>query len=204
MTEAFNRVITAAAGSLRSDSLRPRSALGSAPHQRPQTILDSDRLCIVEEPLLTIISLRQSRRQPDYSAVSNWLRPLGLSLPSTANGLSGNEQLGCCWFEPQAWLVTGAVPAAPGAPEAGVLATTISDRLAAFRLTGPAAAQVIAAGCDPSIVRTMRCARTRFAGFATVLIQRWGDEDYRLLIDVSLARSFAGWLKDTAKATEIS
>lgn len=185
---------------MRSESLAARSALGTVPNQQPQTILESDRLRIVEEPFLTIISLRKSRRQLDNSAVNNCLRSLGASLPQVANGLTGNAQLGCCWFEPNAWLVTGALPLAPCTPEAGLLATTISDRLAAFRLTGAAAGQVIAAGCDASIVKGRACARTRFAGLATVLIQRWDEEDYRLLVDVSIARSFAGWLLDASRA----
>jgi len=189
-----------AKGRVPSAGLVARSALGSTPNQPPPAILDSDRLQIVEEPFLSIISLRGSRRQPDHSAVGHWLAPLGLSLPAASTGLSGDARLGCCWFEPKAWLLTAAAPLAPHATEPGLLATTFSDRLVAFRVSGPAATQLIAAGCDPAIVRTGSSARTRFAGFATVLIQRWGDQDYRLLLDVSLARSFAGWLLDTARA----
>lgn len=196
MLEPFNL----AKGSASCESLAARSALGATRNQPPEPILDSDRLRIAEEPFLSIISLRSSRRQPDNSAVGCCLEPLGLSLPEASNGLSGNAQLGCCRFEPKAWLLTGVEPLLPQATEPGVLATTVSDRLVAFRLSGPAATQLIAAGCDPAIVRSGACARTRFAGFATVLIQRWDDQDYRLLLDVSIARSFAGWLLDASRA----
>ena len=182
-----------------SQSLTARSALGTARNQQPQTILDTHQLRIVEEPFLTIISLRQSRRLTNNTAVNNWLRSLGLNLPQAANGLAGDAQLGCCWLEPNAWLVTSTMPAVSRASETGLLATTISDRLIAFRVSGPMAAEVIAAGCDADIVKTGACARTRFAEFATVLIQRWGDNDYRLLLDVSIARSFAGWLFDAGR-----
>lgn len=196
----MTEVVAGAMGSMPSERLAACSALGSMRDQPPQNILESDRLCIVEEPFLSILSLRKSRRQLDNSMVSNWLASLGLALPEAANGLSGTAQLGCSWFEPNAWLVTGAMPAAAGTPAAGLLATTISDRLAAFRLTGPAASQVIGAGCDPAILSNKTCARTRFAAFATVLIQQWDDEDYRVLVDVSIARSFSGWLLDASAA----
>lgn len=186
--------------SVQAAPLAARSALGTMRDQSPQTVCDWDRLRIVEEPFLNIVSLRRSRRLPDSSAMNRWLGSLGLSLPPSANGLSGDAELGCCWFEPHAWLVTAASPVSIGTPEAGVLATRISDRLAAFRLTGPAAAQVIAAGCDPSILKRQTGARTRFAGFATVLIQQWGEDDHRLLIDVGLARSFSGWLLDASRS----
>ncbi|MES2488364.1 MAG: hypothetical protein V4607_01140 [Pseudomonadota bacterium] len=185
--------------SMHAETLEARSALGSTRNQQPQPILDTEGLRVIEEPFLQIISLRKSRRLPDNSLVSNWLSSVGLSSPQTFNGLSGNAQLGCCWFEPNAWLVTATKPVAMLTAEAGLFATTISDRLVAFRLSGPQAAQVIAAGCDPSIVKIGTCARTRFASFATVLIQRWDDQDYRLLLDVSMARSFAGWLLDASR-----
>lgn len=187
-----------------AERLEACSALGSMRNQQPRSILDTNGLRIIEEPFLHIISLRKSRRQLDNATVNNWLRSIGLGLPQVPNALCGDAGLGCCWLEPNAWLVTAAAPVAMRAAETGLLPTIISDRLAVFRLKGPMATQLIAAGCDPSIVRNGACARTRFASFATVLIQQWGDQDYRLLLDVSLARGFADWLLDASRANEIN
>jgi len=184
---------------MHAGNLEARTALGSTLRQQPQPLFDSDGMRILEEPFLHIISLRKSRRQLDNSVVNNWLSSIGVGLPQASNALSGDAQLGCCWLEPNAWLVTAVAPVVMRAAEAGLLATTISDRLAVFRLSGPLAVQVLAAGCDPAIVKNGACARTRFSSFATILIQQWGEQDYRLLVDVSVAKSFAGWLLDTSR-----
>jgi hypothetical protein len=41
--------------------------------------------------------------------------------------------------------------------------------------------------------------RTRLGSVATVLVQQWDESDYRLLVDVSLARACADWLRENGK-----
>ncbi|HZP13014.1 MAG TPA: hypothetical protein VFB36_11390 [Nevskiaceae bacterium] len=156
-----------------------------------EPIVDHAQLRIVEERSLQCISVRKSRRlQTDPSA-----------LPSEPNALEGTAEQGSVRIEPHAWLITSSTAGAHGAPygsSSGMLVTEISDRLVAFRITGPRATDIIAAGCDPAIVASGRFARTRFASLATAMIQRWATDDYRVLVDVSIAWAFAEWLRRTA------
>jgi sarcosine oxidase gamma subunit len=79
------------------------------------------------------------------------------------------------------------------------LITDISDRIAVFSIKGESARDIIAAGCDPHLVRPGVMARTRFAGMANVIVEQWAEADYRLLIDVSVAGVLAAWLKSAAR-----
>lgn len=177
--------------------LLPRSALGSLDPIRPGLVFDGERLQIAEEPFLSALSLRSSRLgKADDPApqLSAW----GLDASAGPNVLTGSPDLGGARIEPQCWLLTSTAPIAAAAAPAGWLITEVSDRYTAFRLSGPAAVAVIAAGCDPAIVPAGRVARTRFAGMTTALIQRWSDTDVRVLVDVSLGQAFAAWLRQTA------
>jgi heterotetrameric sarcosine oxidase gamma subunit len=78
------------------------------------------------------------------------------------------------------------------------LVTDVSARSAAFELSGPGARDVIAAGCDPVLTSPGRVARTRFANLCTVLIVQLDTDRYRVLVDVSIAETFADWLSVTA------
>jgi heterotetrameric sarcosine oxidase gamma subunit len=181
--------------------LAPRSPLGSVGADAPGVIVAAERLRIVEEPFLGAISLRQARVRTDHSAAAAAAALWQLELPTRPNGLTGTVRRGCAWIEPNAWLLTASDGSPPPAGAAGVLITDLSDRFAAFRLTGPAASGVIAAGCDPAIVPRNAQARTRFAALASAMIQRWNDADWRILVDVSLAQTFADWLGSAAHNT---
>jgi heterotetrameric sarcosine oxidase gamma subunit len=178
--------------------LAPRSPLGSVGADAPGVIVAAERLRIVEEPFLGAISLRQARVRTDHSAAAAASAQWQLELPEKPNGLTGSAQRGCAWVEPNAWLLTASDASRPPSGPTGVLITDLSDRFAAFRLTGPAAAGIIAAGCDPAIVPRNAQARTRFAALTTAMIQRWDDQDWRILVDVSLAQTFADWLSRAA------
>jgi heterotetrameric sarcosine oxidase gamma subunit len=169
-------------------------SLGTSP-----AILDSSRVRIVEEPRLDTVSVRQSRMRPDRAAIAAIVARWGLELPDRANGLRGAADLGCAWIEPSAWLLTSTSARQTPASATGVLVTDASDRFAAFRVSGPASIDVVAAGCDPAIVGSASaCARTRFASLCTAIIQRWAEDDYRFLVDVSIAQVFARWLRQQA------
>ncbi len=148
----------------------------------------------VAEERLTVASVREFRAHPDRAAVAAATSAWGLQLPTQANGVSGNAELGCAWIEPNAWLLIAAGARALPEPVPGVLITDVSDRTAAFRVSGQGARDVIAAGCDPALVRHGVGARTRFAGLANAVLQQLGEDDYRLIVDVSIAHAIAAWL----------
>lgn len=157
-----------------------------------EPIVSRAQLRIVEERSLQCVSIRKSRRLQDADA---------LALPSEPNVLRGSAEQGCVRVEPHAWLLISASEQATPSFGPGVLVTDLSDRFAAFRITGPLATDVIAAGCDPAIAGVGRFARTRFASLATAMIQRWASDDYRVLVDVSIAWAFAEWLRQTAASS---
>src|SRR2546422_651009 len=106
----------------------------------PEPIVDNARLRIVEEPSLAAVSIRKSRRMRDVDA---------LALPSEPNVLSGSAEQGCVRFEPHAWLLTSTSSVLDQSRREGrptnALMTDVSDRLVAFRISGPLATDVIAA-----------------------------------------------------------
>lgn len=152
---------------------------------------------VAAEPLLHVLSVRQSRRHLDRSAVTQLLSNCALALPARPTEMLGDAANSCGWIEPRAWLIT-ATRAAPPQSADGLLLTDISDRTAAFRICGDRAMSLIAAGCDPAIVTDHGCTRARFANLAIIIIQRWSRTDWRLMVDVSLACAFAEWLENTA------
>lgn len=158
-----------------------------------------DKLSIVNLPAASPVwSLRQSRAVAAKTDASACLRALGREVPAKPNALTGTVDASCGWLEPHAWILTGA-PSGTSVP-AGFLLTDISDRVAQFAVTGTAAIELIAAGCDPRMVVPGAMARTRFGGVANVIVQRWSENDYRLMVDVSIAAAFAAWLADAAAA----
>ncbi|HVT35543.1 MAG TPA: hypothetical protein VHE37_08165 [Nevskiaceae bacterium] len=174
------------------------SALGVRAGTPVAPLVEDESLCIVEEPLLAAVSLRQYRAQPDSSALVAALAEFKVAAPAQPNAMTGDSRHGAAWIEPHAWLVTALGDLPVPVPRAGLLVTDVSDRYAALRISGARARSVIAAGCDPAILAPMRAARTRFGGVATALIQQWGEDDYRVLVDVSLAQTVAAWLRQAA------
>ena len=154
-----------------------------------EPIISRAQLRIVEERSLQCVSVRKSRRLQNADA---------LALPREPNVLRGSADQGSVRVEPHAWLLISASAQATTSFGPGVLVTDVSDRFTAFRITGALATDVIAAGCDPAVVGAGRFARTRFASLATAMIQRWASDDYRVLVDVSIAWAFAEWLRQTA------
>jgi heterotetrameric sarcosine oxidase gamma subunit len=171
------------------------SALGTGGGDAPAVAFDHHELRILEEPFLAVWSVRRSRiAQPAFSGLK-----LGFNLPEAANRFTGDAQTSCAWIEPHAWLLLG-VDAMPEAPQHFLIAD-VSDRSAVFRLSGPRAAELLAAACPaalPSVLGAGRCARTKFAEEADVFIQQLAPQEFRLLIDVGLARFAARWLRESS------
>lgn len=175
----------------------PISALGSRRTSSGAVIVDTPQLKFSETPWLKIFSLRASKMHSSEQSLSALLASLGLQVPGAANAVQGSLQRSVSWLEPRAWLLVSASDVEI-ARQAHWLITDISDRVAVFTVQGERARDVIAAGCDPQILRPGTMARTRFGGMANVIVEQWGVDEYRLLIDVSIASAFAAWMKMTA------
>ncbi|MDP9140441.1 MAG: hypothetical protein M3O62_06575 [Pseudomonadota bacterium] len=161
-------------------------------------VIDTSQLKVSEVPWLQVLSLRASKMHASEQGLSTLLAPLGLQVPRAANALQGNPQRSCSWLEPRAWLLVSESAVQIG-KQAHWLITDISDRVAVFSVKGEHARPIIAAGCDPHLMRPGTMARTRFGGIANVIVEQWAEADYRLLIDVSVAGVFAAWLKSAAQ-----
>ena len=172
-----------------SATLHALSALGTAPGAIPRTIVVSAMFELVEEPFLQIASLRLSRRADRDAALSE--------LPQTPNQWTGDTQRSAARFEPNAWMLIGESAVAP--PDGGTwLLTDLSSRLASVRVRGAHATQVLASATAAPL-GDQAFVRTQFAETAAVLIQRLTAEDYRVLIDVSLAEYLMAWLADAGR-----
>jgi sarcosine oxidase gamma subunit len=178
--------------------LNARSALGAPTASEGKLIVEAEGLHIREEAFLRVFSVRRSLRQKDLREIEEAARAWQLDLPSKQNATTGTADCGCSWIEPNAWLMTSIGPKSAPAGGLRVLVTDLSDRFAAFRVKGRYAVDVVAAGCDAEMFSRAAYARTRFASLTTAMIQRWSEDDYRFLVDVSIASVFAQWLRQTA------
>ncbi len=186
-----------------SSTLDAMSALGSSRTSSGAAVVSTPQLDVSEVSWLQVFSLRASKMHSAEQGLSAMLAPLGLQAPHSANELQGSPRRSCSWLEPRAWLLVSDSGVDIARP-AHWLITDISDRLAVFSVKGKHARWVVAAGCDPHLVRPGTMARTRFAGMANVIVEQWAETEYRLLIDVSVAGVFAAWLTATAENIPVS
>lgn len=184
-------------------ALKRVSALGTRPQTAPAPLADGAGVRVAEEPLLPVQSLRSARSQAtDTAALTEWL---GAATPTAANRFGGDAHLSCAWVEPRAWLLLGAAPAPPAAARHTLLITDLSDRHAAFRVSGGRAGELLAAALGGpaalEALRAGRCVRSKFAEEVEVFVQQFADApaDYRLLFDAGLAHYAADWLCDAAR-----
>lgn len=177
--------------------LQAISPLGHDRGVMGKALFESSRVRISEAPWTRVLSIRQSPINKDASALSACLKALGVVAPDKPNGFSGNAQLGCSWLEPRAWMVLSEKDLTQ-VPGTGLLVTDISDRLCVFKVDGEGARDLIAAGCDTQMIAVGAVARTRFGGLVNVVVQCHSEQQYRLILDVSLAHVFAGWLIQAA------
>lgn len=128
-------------------------------------------------------------------------RAFGLSLPEEACRAHADGERAALWLGPDEHLLlapageAGRLQAELGAALQGLAHSLVevSQRQAAFAVTGPRARDLIASGCpldlDPESFPVGMCARTLFAKTEVVLWRR-SAEEYHL----EVARSFAGYV----------
>jgi sarcosine oxidase subunit gamma len=137
-------------------------------------------------------------------------RTLGLALPLVPSTSAGTGRVGALWLGPDEWLViaedeapealTSRLCSALGGLHAAV--TDVSDARVVFRVSGPAARDLLAKGCSLDLHDRVfgpgACAQTLLARIP-VLLHRTGPGDD---LDVYVPRSFAehlrGWLADAS------
>jgi len=176
--------------------LQAVSALGTALGAAPRVIAECAGLRVVEEPFLQLASLRLSKKADRSSA----LGALPFDLPSTPNGWTGSAELSLARFEPNAWMLISIATRSLPESQGPWLVTDLSSRLASFRLQGARAPAVLASATSVTLPPA-GFTRTLFAETTPVLLQRLGDNEYRLLIDVSLAEYLSSWLADASQMT---
>jgi len=164
----------------------------------PQSLVDSAGLRIDVESPLHATSIRA---RAGVEAIRDALAAAGLEAPAAPNHFSGDASRACAWIEPQAWLLLSQSPLAVAT--AGALITDLSDRFIGFRLRGAGAPEILQAGLSigatARLLATGRCARARFGEEIEAFVQQLSDApEYRLLLDVSLARYAKQWLADAA------
>ncbi len=158
---------------------------------------------------LSIVSLKVSRKSLD-SAIDG----LQLAAPLRASGSDPRS----LWFGPDRWLLVSDSKSADSMVEecekslADVLhnAVDYSDGLAAFRLTGTGARDLLAAGCGIDFrdekFPVGNCCRTRFAQVAAIIAAD-GPERFDIYVDRSYEKYLGDWLRDSlgilARAGEV-
>lgn len=177
--------------------LEARSGLGSVIGGPGQLVHRDAGLTIAEEAGLPVRSLRRPRVAANETWLPRQLRAQNLDLAMAPRQLAGDPVLSCARVEPHAWLICGELHRDDPAP-AGWLSTELGDRLCAFRLSGPRAADVLASGGNLHGVTPGICARMPFADAVAVYVQCFASDQYRLLVDVSFAPFMARWLADAA------
>lgn len=159
------------------------SPLGTPRAQMDKLLHEGAGVRISEAPFTRVVSVRQSRKSPDTRAAQDYVKTLG------------GQAL---HLEPRAWLVLSEQLLADAQPPPDLMVTDLSDRFALFRIGGPGALDVIASGCDPTLVPVGAGIRTRFGAMANVVIERRSENDCRLAVDVSIAGAMASWLVQAA------
>jgi heterotetrameric sarcosine oxidase gamma subunit len=180
-------------------ALKPYSPLGTVEGGSARTLVEHAEIRISEEPFLHLSSVRLSRTG-DPAAIKALLP---LSLGQLPNTFSGDADHAIARYEPRAWIVISRQPIQLPTDVAGCLVTDLSARLACFRISGTGAAKILASSTSvaPALGGFVR---TIFAENYAVLLQRLGEQDYRLLVDAGLAQSCADWLLDTAPQIQSS
>ncbi len=148
---------------------------------------------------LSIVSLKVSSKSLD-SAIDG----LQLAGPLSASGSDPRS----LWIGPDRWLLVSSSISADLLVKrceetlADVLHNAVDNSagLAVFRLTGPGARDLLAAGCGLDFrtgkFRVGDCCRTQFAQIAAVIIAE-GPEQFDIYVDRSYEVYLGEWLKDS-------
>jgi sarcosine oxidase subunit gamma len=177
--------------------------------ERPLTAIVSPRVSLTERPLASKVDLRGDAGDVRFmSAVRD---TLGASLPGTPNTTADGNGVTVFWLGPDEWLLVSACedPApllARVRPALGGLhaaAVDVSDASTVFRLSGPAARDVLAKGCGldvhPRAFAPGTCAQTTLAR-ASVILHRPGEaSDFDVYAPRSFAEHLGAWLADATR-----
>jgi heterotetrameric sarcosine oxidase gamma subunit len=172
--------------------LEARSSLGTLRGAMRRMIVDQPALQIFEEAFLHLTSLRLSRKADITAFIESFPTPLAQQ-PNTFTGTAAHS---AARFEPRAWMLIGKQAPLP-IDRPGCVVSDLSARLSAFRIQGAAAERTLRSSTGV-IPAENAFVRTLFAESYAVLLQRVGEQDYRMLVDVSLAQSCVDWLADAA------
>ncbi len=156
---------------------------------------------LAETPHLAQVGVRADPADADaVAAVAEIVGVMPPIVPNTwARGAAD-----VLWLGPDEWLVVAA-PGAQGRLEAAlgaiasVCAVDVSDQRTALDLCGPAARELLSAGCaldlDPRALPSGRCAQTLVAAAPTIVVAR-NEDELRLLVRSSFAGHLARHLID--------
>ena len=136
-----------------------------------------------------------------------------MSLAAPLTAISGDPN--SYWYGPDCWYLTSDTASAPGiiadceSKLDGILhnAVDYSSSLAAFRLSGDSARDVLVSGTGidlrPSKFVTGICKRTRLAGILA-MITAIDTDSFEIFVERSYATYFENWLRDTASIVSLA
>jgi len=142
------------------------------------------------------------------------LSDLSVPFPDRANTATGSGELELYWIGPDHWLLRGPIKDEddllatidPGAAREDISITLISDTLAFFRVSGPAADQVMAIASPLDTHRSAFPANgvtfTEAFGLKVLLVRR--DDGFELGCDRSYGDMVADYLKRAVGARSAS
>lgn len=177
--------------------------------ERPLAAIASPRVSLTERPPASKFDLRGDAGDVRFtSAVRD---TLGAPLPVTPNTSADGNGVTALWLGPDEWLLVSAredlAPllarvrqALGGLPAAAV---DVSDASTVFRLSGPAARDVLAKGCSldvhPRAFAPGACAQTTLARVSVILHRVGAGSDFDVYAPRSVAEYLGAWLADAAR-----
>lgn len=156
---------------------------------------------------LILIGLRGDAADPAFAATAEQV--LGIAPPSVANTVAVTEGASILWLGPDEWLaiakdqdgtaLCGRLEEAMAGLRHAVV--DLSDNYTVIDLSGHASRWVLAKGwaqdLHPSVFAPGRCSQGMLA-HAQIILERTGDEAYRLIVRPSFAAYLWDWLVDAA------
>lgn len=134
----------------------------------------------------------------------------GVAPPTEANRFHVAQGRSMIWLGPDEWLLLGTTDDGDGLEEELQTAlkdvpcgiTDVTGNRVIYRLAGPQARDLIAAGCSidlhPRAFGAGQCAQTLIARTGVILLQRDDDPTYDILVRRSFARYLAAWFASVA------
>jgi sarcosine oxidase subunit gamma len=177
--------------------------------ERPRAAIAFPQVSLTERPLVAKVNLRGDAGDARFAqAVRD---ALGLPLPVEPNTTAGDDGITALWLGPDEWLLVSEredptpllarVRQALGRLHAA--AVDVSAASTVFRLSGPAARDVLAKGCSldvhPRAFAPGACAQTTLAR-VSVILHRVGDgSDFDVYTPRSFTEHLTAWLADAAR-----